>query len=67
MALSMSVTVAVGYFLIKWRAVEAPNTPAPTTRNKELVLDISRFVLATSVENLIALTRVEVEWKVNVL
>ena len=63
----MSVTVAAGYFLIKWRAVEAPNTPAPTIRNKELELDISRCFLAPSIENLIDLTVVGIEWRVNVL
>jgi hypothetical protein len=56
----MSVTVAEGYFLIKWRAVEAPNTPAPTIRNMELVLDISRCFLTLQ-----SITRagVEIEWK----
>ena|SRR2546423_917321 len=53
----MRVTVADGYFLIKWRAVEAPNTPAPTTRNKELVLDISKCFLTASIENLITVQR----------
>src|ERR1700722_15025228 len=63
MALSMMVTVAEGYFLIKWRAVEAPNTPAPTTRNREVELDILRCFLTTSIENLITTAGVEIEWK----
>ena len=37
-ARSMSVTDAEGYFFIKYKAVEAPKTPAPTMMYESLVI-----------------------------